>query len=84
MATFIQLTHNFNNQSTPVYVNVDQICRVGESVGGGPGYPTNILLAQGQIDVKESVAAVMQLIKPAAALATARTPAAARARRRAK
>jgi hypothetical protein len=43
MATFISLTHLVNNKPAPVYVNIDQICRIGDSVGGGPGYPTNML-----------------------------------------
>jgi hypothetical protein len=40
MATFISLTHLVNNKRVPVYVNVDQIYRIGDSVGGGPGYAT--------------------------------------------
>jgi hypothetical protein len=73
MANFIQLTHFVNKKPAPVYVNVDQICRIGDSVGAGPGYQANITLAQGQVDVRESVAEVMQLIKPAGAPVAAAT-----------
>jgi len=62
MASFIQLTHLFNNKKTAVHVNIDQICRIGESAGAAQGYATNLLLANGQMDVCETVAAVMQLI----------------------
>jgi hypothetical protein len=72
MATFISLTHLVNNKRVPVYVNVDQICRIGDSVGGGPGYATNILLSQGQLDVCETVADVMLLISPPRVAATTR------------
>jgi hypothetical protein len=72
MATFISLTHLVNNKKVPVYVNVDQICRIGDSIGGGPGYATNILLSQGQLDVCETVAEVMQLISPPKVAAVAR------------
>jgi hypothetical protein len=81
MATFVQLTHYVNKKPAPVYVNVDQICRIGDSVGAGPGYQANILLAQGQVDVLESVAEVMQLIKPSGAAVTAAASLAARAPR---
>jgi len=65
MTTFVKLSHLLNNKPAPVYVNVDLICRIGDSVGGGAGYKTNILLAQGQVEVRESVDDVMQLIKSA-------------------
>jgi hypothetical protein len=69
-ANFIQLTHRVNGKSVPVYVNVDQICGVRDSVGGGSGYPTNIMLAGGAVDVSESVAEVMQKInQPGTAVA---------------
>jgi hypothetical protein len=78
MATFISLTHLVNNKPAPVYVNVEQICRIGDSVGAGPGYPTNISLSQGQVDVRESIADVMNLINPP------KLTAVAQARRRSK
>ena len=39
MATFIPPTPIVNNQPATLYVNVDQIVRIGDSVGGGPGLP---------------------------------------------
>jgi hypothetical protein len=72
MTTFVALTHLVNNKKVPVYVNIDQICRIGDSVGGGPGYATNISLSQGQLDVCETVAEVMQLISPPKVAAAAR------------
>jgi hypothetical protein len=63
MATFIKLTHLVDNKPAPVFVNIDQICHIGGSVGGGATYQTNILLAQGQVDVRKSAVDVMQLIK---------------------
>ena len=71
MATFIRLTHLVNNKAAPVYVNVDQICRIGDSIGGGAGYQTNISLCQGQVDVCESVTDVMKLITSPNAVAVA-------------
>jgi uncharacterized protein YlzI (FlbEa/FlbD family) len=62
-SSFIKLTHVFDKKQTPVYVNVDQICRVGEAIGGGKGLATTILLANGQADVVESVEEVMGLIR---------------------
>jgi hypothetical protein len=78
MANFIALTHLINNKPAPLYVNVDQICRVVDSVGGGPGYATDISLSQGQVFVRETVAQVMQIINgqkaPAMAAAASFVP----------
>jgi hypothetical protein len=74
MANFIALTHLVNNKPAPIYVNVDQICRIGDSVGGGPGYATDIVLAQGQMSVRETVAQVMQIINAPNAPAMAAAP----------
>ena len=63
MASFIKLTHHVDGKQTPMFVNVEQICRVAVSTIGGAGYQTNISLANGQVDVLETVPAVMQLIK---------------------
>ena len=65
---WIKLTHNVadkagGTQKKFVYVNVDQICRVGDPVGAGAGYLANVLLANGQVDVFESVDQVMGFIK---------------------
>jgi hypothetical protein len=62
MPTFIKLTHILDGKRKPIYVNVDQICRVGDSVGGGKGYAANILLANNQVDVIESVDEVMAML----------------------
>lgn len=62
MATFIALTHLVNNKPAAIHVNVDQICRIGDSAGE-TGYPTTILMTSGQADVRETIAEVMQLIK---------------------
>ena len=61
-ASFIKLIHLVDGKRKPVYVNVDQICRIGDSVGGSKGYATNILMANNQVDVVESVDEVMGLI----------------------
>jgi hypothetical protein len=45
------------------HVNVDQICRIGDSVGGSKGYAKNMLRANNQVDVIESVDEVMGLIR---------------------
>jgi hypothetical protein len=59
---FIKLTHKIGNAQRNVFVNVDQICRVNDSIAAAADYPTTIVLSNGQIDVCESVAEVMQLI----------------------
>src|ERR1700738_2217960 len=74
MANFVQLTHMVGNKRSAVYVNVDQICRIGDSIGGAAGYPTNILLTQEQIDVRETTAEVMRLINPPSDAITLPTP----------
>jgi hypothetical protein len=60
---FITLTHKVGNASKSIYINVDQICSVGDSMAAAAGYPTTITLANGAVSVSESVATVMQLIK---------------------
>jgi len=63
-AGWIKLTHNLGNVQKDVYLNVAQICLVGDSAPGeGPqGSPTHIILANREVFVLQSVAAVMQLI----------------------
>jgi hypothetical protein len=67
MATFVALTHVVNHKPTPAHVSIDQICRVADSAGAEPGYPTTILMTNAQTDVRETVAEVMQLINAATA-----------------
>jgi hypothetical protein len=69
MATFIPLTHLVDGKPATLYVNVDQIVRVGDCVGGATSYRTNIALTQGQVDVRETVKEVMRLIDPPKAIA---------------
>jgi hypothetical protein len=64
-------THLVNNKPTPVYVNVDQIWWIGDPVGAAADYKTRIMLSQGSVDVRETVADVMRLINPPSADATA-------------
>ena len=61
---WIKLTHNVGNVAKDVYLNVAQICFVGDSVPGEgpPGSPTHIIMANKEVFVLQSVAAVMQLI----------------------
>jgi hypothetical protein len=61
---WIKLTHNVGNVQKDVYLQVSQICLVGDSAPGeGPqGSPTHIILANREIFVLQSVAAVLQLI----------------------
>jgi uncharacterized protein YlzI (FlbEa/FlbD family) len=60
---FITLTHNVGDKPKTIYVNVDQICWVGDAIDAAPGYQTLITLANGAVAVSESVTAVMQMIK---------------------
>jgi hypothetical protein len=69
MATFIPLTHLVDGKPARLYVNVDQIVRIGDCVGGAPGYRANIALTQGQVDVCETAKEVMHLIDPPTAAA---------------
>ena len=66
-AGWIKLTHNVGNVTKDVYLNVPQICLVGDSAPGeGPqGSPTHIILANKELFVLQSVAAVMQSIAQA-------------------
>jgi hypothetical protein len=63
-AGWIKLTHNVGNVQKDVYINAAQICLVGDSAPGeGPqGSPTHLILANREIFVLQSVAAVLQLI----------------------
>jgi hypothetical protein len=63
-AGWIKLTHNVGNAQKDVYLNVAQICLVGDSAPGeGPqGSPTHIILANREVFVLQPVAAVLQLI----------------------
>jgi hypothetical protein len=63
--SFITLTHNVGSTPKSIYINVDQICSVGDAIGAAPGYLTLITLASGAAAVTEPVATVMQLIKEA-------------------
>ena len=63
-AGWIKLTHNVGTVQKDVYLNVAQICLVGDTAPGeGPqGSPTHIILANREFFVLQSVAAVIQLI----------------------
>ena len=66
MPTFIKLTHivadKKNRKKEALYVNVDQICRIGVSVDGAKDYATSILMANKEVYVLETVDEVMKLI----------------------
>ena len=63
--SFITLTHNVGSTPKSIYVNVDQICSVGDAIGAAPGYLTLITLGSGAVAVIEPVATVMQKITDA-------------------
>jgi hypothetical protein len=70
MANYIKLTNLVHNKTGPdkpgaVYVNVDQICWVGVPVGAAEAYKTVVMMGGTFVNVKESVAEVMQLINDA-------------------
>ena len=65
MSSFTKLTHLVGGKKTDLYVHADQICRLGDSVGGDDGYQANFLLANQQVDVCETVADVMNAMKAA-------------------
>jgi len=60
---FITLTHHVGNAPKSIYINLDQICSVGDSIAAAAGYPTTVTLANGDVSVAESVATVIQMIK---------------------
>jgi hypothetical protein len=67
MANYIKLTnlvHNKTGADKPgaVYVNVDQISWIGTPVGAADAYKTVVMMSGTFVNVKESVAEVMQLI----------------------
>jgi hypothetical protein len=67
MGKYIKLTNLVHNKTGPdkpgaVYVNVDQICWVGVPVGAAEAYKTVVMMGGAFVNVKESVAEVMQLI----------------------
>jgi hypothetical protein len=62
---FIKLTHMLGATRKDVYINADQIIRVGEPIGPTSGYQASLLLANGSQDVVETVAQVMALIETA-------------------
>jgi hypothetical protein len=64
--SFIALTHNVGSTPKSIYVNVDQICSVGDAIDAAPVYRTMITLANGAVAVVEPVATVMQIIADAA------------------
>jgi hypothetical protein len=72
MATYISLTHLVNNNPSPVYVNVDQICWIAAPVGAAPDYKTTVMLSAGFVNVCETLEEVMRAIDPAIASVASR------------
>jgi hypothetical protein len=66
MAAFIKLTHMAGSAKRDVYVNVEQIVRVGTPIDTKTAYQASLVLASGQQDVVETVEEVMALIRAAA------------------
>ena len=58
------LVHNISGKDTPgpVYVNADQICWIGTPVGAPDVYKTVVMLSGTFVNVRESVAEVMERI----------------------
>ncbi len=63
---FIKLTHMAGASRRDVYINVEQIVRISTPTERTV-YQCNLLLANGQQDVLETVGEVMDLIRAAAA-----------------
>ena len=63
--SFIALTHNVGSTAKSVYINVDQICSIGDAIDAAPVYRTMITLANGAVAVIEPVTTVMQMITDA-------------------
>ena len=59
---WVKLTHLVGKQRKPLYLNVEQIVRIGDAMDAAAGYQTHILLTNGTADVFEEVGQVMQLI----------------------
>ena len=59
---WIKLTHLVGKRRKPLYLNVEQIVRIGDAVDVAAGYLTSILLTNGSADVFENVEQVMQLV----------------------
>jgi hypothetical protein len=59
---WIKLTHLVGKRRKPLYLNVEQIVRIGDAVDVAAGYLTSILLTNGSADVFEDVEQVMQLV----------------------
>jgi hypothetical protein len=62
---FIKLTHMSGTARKDVYVNVEQIVRIGTPIDTRTVYQANLILANGQQDVLETVEEVMALIRTA-------------------
>jgi GTP cyclohydrolase I len=67
MAKYIQLTNLVHNKTGPdkpgaVYVNTDQICWIATPIGAADAYKTVVMMSGTFVNVKETVAEVMQLI----------------------
>ncbi len=62
---FIKLTHMAGTAKKDVYVNAEQIVRVGTPIDSRTVYQANLILANGQQDVLETVDEVMALIRAA-------------------
>jgi hypothetical protein len=67
---FIKLTHMAGTARKDVYVNVEQIVRVATPIDVRTVYQANLVLANGQQDVLETVDEVMALIRAAIATGT--------------
>ena len=61
---WIKLTQLIGDKPKDLYLNVDYIVRIGDSIGLRPGTPTNIVCTNSTADVRESVADVMTRIAP--------------------
>jgi len=63
---WVKLTHNVGNEPKSVFIQVAQICLIGQSVEGGENYHTLIQLANGkETYVSEPVLMVMKLVAEA-------------------
>jgi hypothetical protein len=67
MAKYIKLTNLVHNKSGPdkpgpLYVNIDQICWIGTPIGAPEAYKTVVMMSGTSVNVRESIAEVIQLI----------------------
>jgi len=60
---WMKLTHMVGKDKRDFYVNADQIVSVGDPVGAAPGSAAHLTLANGTVDVLETVEQVMGYVK---------------------